>query len=92
MARQQTREFDDASLSIDTDDARDGPSVDFALFHNEVLIGLGGHLGEVRHNENLMFGRELSEGLSDHKRHGSPDPGVDFVKNERFRRAGAHET
>ena len=50
--------------------------------HVEVVLALGGDLGEVGDAEDLAFAAEFGQESSDDFGHAAADAGIDFVKNQ----------
>ena len=65
MAREHSREFANSLLALDSRAARNRPAVELLFFDDELIIGEGGNLREVRHDEHLMVLAERRKRPSD---------------------------
>ena len=67
VAREHARELDDAVFAVDRSTRRHGSPRHLGLFDADLMVGAGGHLGEVGDHDDLSTDRRFAERLAERK-------------------------
>ena len=90
-AGQHARQLDHPIVAAPLAGSGPGPTVDELLLDHHLGVGVGGHLREMRHHQDLVRVAEGRERFTDGQGRRAADSGVDLVEYQRVGAGCEHE-